>query len=677
MSTLYVRFSLAGFLALITTGFVSAQPKNVDDAVKKGAAFLSANWALPKPQNAYGAGSAALAGMAMLEAGVKPDDVGMKAVTNYLREVSLAQTETYHVSLCILFFDKLADPRDVPAIQLLGVRLYAGLNAAGGWSYSTWESVSEQELVRLRRALQTNDLVGVGARLPVEPKPVEPKPIDPKPADPFFQPPGGAQPLPKPIEVRVPVEGRLHAEVARTQQLVNQTIRNRGRQGGAGDNSNTQFGTIGLWVASKHGVQAADAFNLIELRYLRSQNRDGGWGYREGGHGRSSLSMTCAGLIGLAVGAANRDRQLVAANVAQPAEANVAPPMKDDNPFFNPKKPAVEPVKPAAVAGKKPEPANLRERSIEAGLQFAGKVIAAIKANPLALEEYATPGNGHYMLWSVERMAVAYGLDSIGDQDWYRWGSDYLLSTQAGDGSWNPPNYTPEVNTAFAILFLTKANSVRDLSGRIKGKVKDPGRAELRAGGAVPFAPVVAPPEKPVDAVKPMVKTEPGFQLPTVISPTIDAEADRIAKGLAAATADTWQSRLAEARDTKGTSFTRALTLAAGRLEGTRRIEARDALAERLTRMTPATLRTMLRDGDAELRRAACLACAVKEDKSFVPDLTERITDASELVVRAARAGLKSLTSADFGPESASDEEAKLQAAAAWRAWWIARQGKK
>ena len=73
---------------------------------------------------------------------------------------------------------------------------------------------------------------------------------------------------------------------------------------------------------------------------------------------------------------------------------------------------------------------------------------------------------------------------------------------------------------------------------------------------------------------------------------------------------------LTKLRDGKGGEFTDTLALAARKLTGEGQKEARTALAEPLTRMKAATLRTMLRDEDAEIRRAAAYACAIKEDRA-------------------------------------------------------------
>lgn len=33
-----------------------------------------------------------------------------------------------------------------------------------------------------------------------------------------------------------------------------------------------------------------------------------------------------------------------------------------------------------------------------------------------------------YYLWSVERVAMLYNLQLIGQKDWYRWGADHLIA---------------------------------------------------------------------------------------------------------------------------------------------------------------------------------------------------------------------------------------------------------
>src|SRR5262249_48349774 len=73
--------------------------------------------------------------------------------------------------------------------------------------------------------------------------------------------------------------------------------------------------------------------------------------------------------------------------------------------------------------------------------------------------------------------------------------------------------------------------------------------------------------------------------------------------------------------DGKGADYTDALAGAIHKLDGDERAQARDALAERLARMNAPTLRDKLTDSDMEIRRAAALACAMRDQRDMVPDM--------------------------------------------------------
>jgi vesicle coat complex subunit len=92
--------------------------------------------------------------------------------------------------------------------------------------------------------------------------------------------------------------------------------------------------------------------------------------------------------------------------------------------------------------------------------------------------------------------------------------------------------------------------------------------------------------------------------------------------------------------------------------------------------MTARILRGYLQDPDAEIRRAAVLASAMKDLRDHIPLLIERLDDGEPLVVRAAVAALKAMTNQDFGPASGATAEEHKKAVAAWKDWW-SRQGDK
>ena len=127
---------------------------------------------------------------------------------------------------------------------------------------------------------------------------------------------------------------------------------------------------------------------------------------------------------------------------------------------------------------------------------------------------------------------------------------------------------------------------------------------------------------------------------------------------------------LARLRESKGSEYTDALSLAASKLSGNAQKEARESLATRLTRMKAETLRKMLNDEDKEIRRAAAYACAMKGDKSHVPDLIQLLGDADPMILLAGRTALKNLSGQDFGPDSEASATEKAKAILTWKNWW-------
>jgi hypothetical protein len=156
-------------------------------------------------------------------------------------------------------------------------------------------------------------------------------------------------------------------------------------------------------------------------------------------------------------------------------------------------------------------------------------------------------------------------------------------------------------------------------------------------------------------AVEPPVTTIPPVK-PDPVKPTGTTSSD-IAAELFRANGANWTTVLQKVRDAKGAENTSALLAVLPLLDADRKKAAREALAERLCRMSATTLRGMLKAGEAELRRAAALACAMKDDKDHVADLIAVLEDKDADVVKAVRAALKSLTGKDFAT------------AAEWRAW--------
>jgi HEAT repeat protein len=155
-----------------------------------------------------------------------------------------------------------------------------------------------------------------------------------------------------------------------------------------------------------------------------------------------------------------------------------------------------------------------------------------------------------------------------------------------------------------------------------------------------------------------------------------DSEATRLSGALVGAPAARQGALLENLRDGKGVEYTEALAAAIPKLTGAARGKARAALAERLARMKAATLAKYFQDEDAEIRRAAALACAMKDGQDQVPGLIRLLSDREPLVEQAAQAALKELTGQDFGPAAGASRADRARAIAAWQVWWNKQRGK-
>jgi hypothetical protein len=598
-----------GLLLLAVPAPAAAEP--IQQAIDRGVAALKKEQGFNGIWNRWGIGSTALAGLTLLECGLPPNDPCVQKAADAVREASPSMAHTYTLSLIIMFLDRLGEPADTPLIQALGVRLLAGQNVAGGWTYNC-PVPDETEQQRLRTlVLQRNKLV---ARTEL----------------PKLQP--GQRPP-------------LDSEVQKQLRLINREAPqgpdkdNPFGRGGVGDNSNTQFAILGLWAARRHSVPIEEALTQLDARFRGSQNGDGGWGYMPGSTHRPGMpstgAMTCAGLLGLAFSLGGANEAVLRTNPNGPAGGGEG--------RLLPRDPA-------------------RDPAVRNGLIALGTAIGQPIGNPRG--KGPPPGRGpglrkgYYFLWSVERVAVAFSLNTIGKKDWYAWGSEILLASQEADGSWSG-EHGAEVDTCFALLFLRRANLAKDLTATLKGSIQDPGEVALKAGGVggadLAKKGIIADLTYGDTAADP-VASKPSADM---TGEQLQAEAVRLAYELAR-TPPTEQAAVVEKmKQNKGLVYTQALAAAIPQLQGAEMQKARDALAERLTRMTAATLRDKLKDPDGEIRRAATLACAMKEDKSHIPDLIISLGDQESKVARAAQAGLKYLTGQDLGGD-----------AQAWNAWW-------
>src|SRR5262249_15581119 len=157
----------------------------------------------------------------------------------FIRQAAINADQTYSLALAILFLDRLGDPVDIALIESMTVRLLAGQQANGAWSYNCPSIGADGVRRRAKILKQNNELKG-------------------------------SRELPKPGEARRGVKD-LPKEIQ--QQLV--MVQRGGAGPGApmmgGDNSNTQFAVLGLWTARKHGLPVDAALERVEAHFRRSQ----------------------------------------------------------------------------------------------------------------------------------------------------------------------------------------------------------------------------------------------------------------------------------------------------------------------------------------------------------------------------------------------------------------------
>jgi hypothetical protein len=308
-----------------------------------------------------------------------------------------------------------------------------------------------------------------------------------------------------------------------------------------------------------------------------------------------------------------------------------------------------------------------KDVNVGQGLRVLGAIIddpvAKKRQRGLPAQIPQISGKTYYFLFTLERICVALSLDTLGGKDWFNWGAEMLLANQQNDGSWKGEYEVAD--TCFALLFLRRANLAGDLTSSLKGKLSD--ETTLKASGSDLKGITMKGIEEKKDTKNPN---------PSSPAKPIDEKTDqgKIAKEIVQTSGDKQKQLIEKYRDEKGVKYTEALATAIPHLNGEAKNNARDALAQRLARMTAKTLTDYLTDEDPEIRVAAVLACDLKESKAHIPQLIEMLRDKESVVERAAHTALKDLSKQDFGPMANATAAERDKAIAAWQEWWKKQQ---
>src|SRR4051794_1229477 len=167
------------------------------------------------------------------------------------------------------------------------------------------------------------------------------------------------------------------------------------------DNSNSQYGVLGVWSAAEVGVEVPIAYwGIVENYWRKCQHKDGQWDYA-GEDRQGKLSMTCAGLASLLVTHDYLDPAIMSGKVARA-------------PFGS---------------------------AVAQGLTWFEQGDNAV--GPQA--------NEGYTLYGVERVGLASGFKHFGRHDWYKELATRAVKAQNAEGHWGNA-----VNTAYHLLFLAR-----------------------------------------------------------------------------------------------------------------------------------------------------------------------------------------------------------------------------
>ena len=165
------------------------------------------------------------------------------------------------------------------------------------------------------------------------------------------------------------------------------------------DNSNSQYGLLGVWSAAEVGFEVSDVYwNMVQHHWMSTQLPDGQWPYHRQDEGRHS--MTCAGLASLFVTHDYLDVPKFGTDVGR------------------------DPFTP----------------SLARGLAWMER-----GNNATALS------HGAYDLYGLERVGLASGFKFFGTHEWYREMALQEIARQQKTGGWGG-----DVETAYTLLFLAR-----------------------------------------------------------------------------------------------------------------------------------------------------------------------------------------------------------------------------
>ncbi len=374
-----------------------------------------------------------------------------------------------------------------------------------------------------------------------------------------------------------------------------------------GDTSISQYALLGLWEASNGGAKVPPAvWDRAAEWYLSVQGPEGSWNYhRDEPHRPETISMTAAGVGSLLI----CQRQLKLHRRGPDAT--------------NPLLLAVgsEPPPPRYVATTSNERID---KAVERGIAWLGSHFK------LSTTDEMMGLSVYYGLYGVERVGGLAEKNALGSNDWFEVGRQFLATNQKKEGSWNCGFQSDQLNTSWALLFLTRSTA------------KTLRRIEIKRLGAGTLLG--------------------GRGLPKDLSSMTVAGGRVVSRPMNGAV----ENMLAVLEDPRATED--ANSAVAGIIDRYQ-VQGPKALKPFKDRF-----RAMIADRDPGLRRVACWCLARMGELDVAPLLIDALADPDDDVVTTAAQGLQILSRKidGFGPPPTGEPEARRAWAKRWRDWYQA-----
>ncbi|RPI87994.1 MAG: hypothetical protein EHM42_04745 [Planctomycetaceae bacterium] len=245
----------------------------------------------------------------------------------------------------------------------------------------------------------------------------------------------------------------------------------------SGDTSITQYALLGLWEASRAGVNVPKrVWDRAAAWHLATQLKDGSFTYHpspqsfnpSGTHSMAVAGTSSLLLVRLMLYPEAQDipsaeiEEAVAGSGDTPKKKRggmkfgiLVPAAADEpepKPDAEPDSPKVKPLDSDPNYAPTTKLASINNGIVK-GIRWLGTNFRA----DLSTLNIVGQGWNSYYLYGIERLGALSGLVELGRQDWYQEGCEYFVKRQTADGSWNVDQAGQDNGTCFAVLFMVRA----------------------------------------------------------------------------------------------------------------------------------------------------------------------------------------------------------------------------